>query len=230
MLSDGVVPVDSRESRSRRLRMAIEAWAADLPPAPPAGALLITLTFAGNPDRSQAAGEVRRFVQILRVLLGVDRYFWFAELQKRGVIHYHIIILGRRFISHKALSRWWGRGFVWVQFVGVQNAFQYALAYAKKLRKRYQQDYGLFSSLYKGFRIFSHNRLQDWFARSWKYPSWLRELIWERGEIPRRLAGVGWIFPSSGEIFGSPWRLLAVEALEGGGWLLVLMLKDSPGY
>lgn len=223
-----MIVIDSRTARAERLRRALQAWAVEAGSFPPgSGALLITLTFAQG-DRDRAKGQIVRFVQALRDR-GIRCYFWFAELQKRGVIHYHLIIVGRRFLSHKWLSEIWGLGWVWVEYVGLQNAFRYVLKYARKLGKGYQVDYQAFSKLYRGFRIFSHNRLQDWFARSWKLPAWLRELVWERGEIPRRLAGAGWVFLSSGELVRSPWRLLGVEALEGGGWLL-LMLKDSSTF
>lgn len=183
---------------------------------------MVTLTFADG-DEQQARGAMRNFIAELKKRYRVEIYFWWAELQARGVVHYHILIPNSPWIDDDWLHQVWPWGNPSVRWKDGTRGVWYAIGYAKKVKKQYQQDYSLFSQLYKHFRAFSSNRIRDWFARSWKFPAWLREKIWEVGECPIRI-GLGWLFRSTGELVRSPWRLAFAERLEGGGWCLVFDL------
>jgi hypothetical protein len=78
------------------------------------------------------------------------RYFCWAELQRRGQVHYHAVWLNppgrRRADLVRLVDRWWRIGRTQVRFKDARWAdrdmLAYALKYADKMgRKRYQQAY-----------------------------------------------------------------------------------------
>jgi len=71
----------------RRLRLA--AWQLNFD-------YMITLTYDVIPDVRKAKDDLNRYLTWLRSV-GVKQYLWVAELQKRGAIHYHIIIPNGRY-------------------------------------------------------------------------------------------------------------------------------------
>lgn len=213
--------IDSRAARVDRLQKAIYAWGVDVAyrlAVPWRGCALLTLTFAGG-DREAARGAIRSFIDKIKDRYKIRFFFWWAELQRRGMIHYHILIPNSPWIDEVWLRGAWNFGFSSVRWLDGSRGIGYALKYARKMKKRYQQDYALFSKLFRNFRAYSSNRLRDWFARSWKFPGWLREKIWELGECPVRVDS-GWLFKATGEVVRSPWGLVGLERLEGGGWVL----------
>jgi len=52
---------------------------------------MITLTYDVIPDVRKAKDDLNRYLTWLRSV-GVTQYLWIAELQKRGALHYHIVI------------------------------------------------------------------------------------------------------------------------------------------
>jgi len=196
------------EERANRMARAVRAFSLEVMRC--RGVLMITLTFAGDPDREAASGAVRDFVDRFKKKVGNYKCFWWPELQRRGAIHYHVLVVDCPFLDPDRVSALWGRGFVKLRWFDGHRGFSYALKYARKLRKAYQQDYALFSVLYKGFKAYSHSRLTDTVARAFKLPAWLRSWVWRFGELPRRVPG-GWEFPSSGRVVTSPWRFDGVD-------------------
>jgi len=195
--------------RANRLMRAVRAFSLEVMGC--RGALMVTLTFAGEVDRDSAAGAIRDFIDRFRKAIGDYRYLWWAELQKRGAVHYHVAFIDCPFLDANRVAELWGRGFVKLRWFDGHRGFSYALKYAHKLRKAYQQDYALFSVLYKGFRVYSHSRLTDTVARAFKLPAWLRAWVWEFGELPRRVISRGWLFPSAGRVVTSPWKVEWVD-------------------
>lgn len=211
--------VDTRTSRAMRLWSAIISWGLDLDLPPDAWVLHITLTFK-NGDREEASGAIRSFLDTLKKSFrSIKKYFWVAELQRRGVIHYHLVVTGVYFIPIDYIREIWRHGHVFIRRWRLRKVFEYLMKYFRKLKKRYQTDYVRFSKLYKHFRIFSSNRVRDVVAKVMKFPKWLREWIWEKGGIPRRYPGVGWVFPD-GEVVKSPWRIVWVDRGDDGGYFL----------
>lgn len=199
------------------MKRAWLAWLVDARVA--RGVLLLTLTFRG--DGAGARNAIRRFTDLMRKRYGVDKYFWWAELQKRGTVHYHMVIADIRFIPKQQVAKMWGHGFVDLRWIGnLQGIHRYVSKYVQKLRKGYQQDYRRFHKLYRGFRIFGSNRLRDLDARILKLPSWLAGLADRLKEVPRRAAG-GWEFGALR--VRSPWVLGEVVRRLGGGWLVRLV-------
>jgi len=200
--------ISRAEERANRLARAVRAFSLEVMRC--RGVLMITLTFAGQPDRDTASGAIREFIDRFKKKVGNYKCFWWPELQRRGAIHYHLLVVDCPFLEPERVAELWGRGFVKLRWFDGHRGFSYALKYARKLRKAYQQDYALFSVLYKGFKAYSHSRLRDVVARAFKLPAWLREWVWRFGEIPRRIPG-GWEFPTSGRVVTSPWRFDGVD-------------------
>ncbi|MDM7320290.1 MAG: hypothetical protein P3W91_001010 [Fervidobacterium sp.] len=48
-------------------------------------------------------------------------YIWAKELQRRGVVHYHVVLLTLDKLRHAVVEEAWRKGFVWVQRVVTSN-------------------------------------------------------------------------------------------------------------
>jgi len=95
------------------------------------------------------------------------RYFWWAEFQARGALHYHAIIVDPPFEFVRDARHWFDAHWelaeiqTWVEWRSAawfaKSAGDYALKDVRKLNgKRYEQDY---TNMPKGWRTFSSNRL-----------------------------------------------------------------------
>jgi len=206
--SPPVLMVSRVGERARRMATALRAFSLQVMGC--RGMLMITLTFSGNPDRETASGAIRDFIGRFRKSVGDYPYLWWAELQARGAVHYHVLVVDCPFLEPDRVSALWGRGFIKLRWFDGHRGFSYALKYVRKIRKAYQQDYALFALLYRFFRAYSHSRLTDTVARAFKLPAWLRSWVWRFGELPRRIPG-GWEFPTSGRVVTSPWRFDGVD-------------------
>ncbi len=51
----------------------------------------------------------------------ISGYVWTKELQRRGVIHFHVLVLTGERVKHSIAEDAWGKGFVFVQRVLVSN-------------------------------------------------------------------------------------------------------------
>ena len=97
----------------------------------------ITLTFNNdNPfdiaDIPSCNREFKKFIQRLRYRICGLKYIAVIEFQKRGAIHYHLLISIPR-IDHAELSALWGRGFVFIQALDqVTNIGAYMSKYMVK--------------------------------------------------------------------------------------------------
>lgn len=98
----------------------------------------ITLTFAENvTDIERANQEFKRFIQRLRRWTKREkrkdfRYIAVIEFQKRGAIHYHVIMdIG--FVRQKDLQEIWGQGFIKINRIRhVDNIGAYVTKYMTK--------------------------------------------------------------------------------------------------
>jgi hypothetical protein len=95
------------------------------------GALhMITLTYAGVGD--WGAHDVSRFVRWCRSK-GARHYVWVAELQRRGAVHYHALVLwphGELWVKPGGAAGGWAHGFTWVT-PNVRRPF-YIMKYLQK--------------------------------------------------------------------------------------------------
>lgn len=134
-------------------------------------------------------------------------YVWVAELQQRGVIHYHVLVwIPKGWKLPKAdVAGFWACGMS--NTVAVRSAVGYATKYASKLESKG----GTFRVLYSGARMHGAGGLElaVRVMRAWMCaPAWLRDELSEREpQAVRRATGGGWVLPETGEYFRSPYAI-----------------------
>lgn len=186
-----LIPKDRAARRRRNLKRGIDRWhvatcEAGLPNKP---VLLMTLTFrAAEPDA--ARGAIRTFWHHYRDTFGRRPYFSWAELQFRGAVHYHAILVNPPWNHRGKAVRWirahWPHADItprldwrekrWFVERGGSYVKKYAADPAKSRRpsggpvlggddrrghKAYQQDY---EDLPREIRTFEHSAL-EWYVK-----------------------------------------------------------------
>lgn len=136
------------------------------------------------------------------------RYVWVAELQKRGVIHYHLAAWLPVGVSMPHWDRrgWWAEGMS--NTLKAKHATAYLMAYLKKgdIEER--------GSLPKGARNYGVGGLDHSLRRARR---WLRLPSFVQGNSSihddwKRVVGGGWCSPD-GELFASEFRLVVVAGV-----------------
>lgn len=87
----------------------------------------VTLTFAKNEqDLTNANYEFKKFIQRLQLKIDyILKYVCIVEFQKRGAVHYHLI-MNLSLFGKKRLEKIWGHGFVKINRINnVQNIGAY---------------------------------------------------------------------------------------------------------
>ncbi|GFP78564.1 rolling circle replication-associated protein [Clostridium fungisolvens] len=95
----------------------------------------VTLTFMDNvTDIKKANYEFKKFKQRLEGYLNHKlQYVAVIEFQKRGSIHYHVVMFNAPYIKTKKLGEIWGNGFVKInQIDKVDNVGAYVCKYMTK--------------------------------------------------------------------------------------------------
>jgi len=133
-------------------------------------AVCVTLTYA---DRSWCSRDVSAFIKRVREYYRRRgwrfTYFWVAELQERGAVHFHIIIFVPR--GHKLPKPdqrgWWKKGFT--NIIAVKHFAAYLSKYLQK---------GIDGKIRfpKGIRIFGYGGL-DYLERCMYRCSWLPRAV-----------------------------------------------------
>jgi hypothetical protein len=128
------------------------------------------------------------------------RYLWVAEMQKRGVIHYHMIVFHPKALQFPKPDKqgWWPHGST-SRSTGIRHAVAYMAKYMSK---------GDVASFPKGARTYGCGGLQGTAKlemRWWKLPTWVREQV-EPTDRAKRVLG-GFLMPDSGELLPSPWQV-----------------------
>lgn len=110
-------PIERQRRRVARMRVAV--WAAisciarnDPPQA--CTSVMLTLTYAEVDG--WGARDIRQAVRWARGV-GCKGYVWVAELQKRGAVHYHLLVQWpseKPWIKPNESNGAWGKGFTWV--------------------------------------------------------------------------------------------------------------------
>jgi len=166
-------------------------------------AAMVTLTYRGVDDFSPR--HISRFLDSLRQWLARRghrlHYVWVGELQKRGALHYHVLIwLPKGLTIPKPDKRgWWPHGMTNIQWA--RNAVGYMVKYLSKMDSK-----GAFP---KGCRLSGRGGLPlDGRAvcRWLNYPSWLKGQAGVNTPI-KRVEGLGLVNFDSGELLPSPWHV-----------------------
>lgn len=135
------------------------------------------------------------------------RYVWVAELQKRGAVHYHVLIWLPKGVSLPKPDKqgWWPHGFTKIEWA--RAALGYIAKYASKGEP-------LAHGFPKGCRISGFGGLTQSSRNEriwWLMPSWVRECS-SIEDMPRRAKGGGILLKSTGEILSSPWLVMFTGA------------------
>lgn len=143
-----VVMVDQVRQRYDRMRKRIKAWVELMDGVENARLMMITLTY--RPGVDWMPNDIRDYMHKLKRKLK-DRllgYAWVAELQKRGAVHYHVMlyIVSGTYIPRPDQSGMWANG---LSRVEPARTPYYLLSY---LKKTYQKDYDKFP---KGIRCYA---------------------------------------------------------------------------
>jgi hypothetical protein len=164
-----VTPDRSRAAgRRRRLRRGIDRWHSDTSSCHVVRRVLrIALTV--QDDKPEAAvGAIRALWTAFRQQFGRTPYFSWVELQRRGAVHYHALIVNPPWRLDRDARHWLQQHW---RLASIQpdvhvemprwfadRAGAYVKAYAKKRgNKAYQQEY---ENLPRELRTFESNRLQ----------------------------------------------------------------------
>jgi len=144
----------------------------------------ITLTFAEVQESWFVEKALAKFLDAVRHFAkrrGVSNlaYFWSAEVQARGALHYHILILGLPYLDDAQIKQWWSHGFFDIRAVDdLGRAFRYVAKYLWKWGKEAGDPddlpdwwfyFSIFSKRRYGFSKFFTLPLLD------RVPRWLRD-------------------------------------------------------
>lgn len=164
----------------------------------------LTLTYADLGDWEP--GHIREFLNNVRGWCkrrGVRlRFVWVAELQKRGALHYHVIVWlpKGKYLPFADAQGWWPHGRT--NIVNAQSPIGYITKYASKATTADALGFP------KGARICGHGGLTPdgrRHVRYWNAPFWVRDALTGRADI-RKVVG-GYMDKFTGEFLPSPWRV-----------------------
>lgn len=95
---------------------------------------MLTLTFGDNlTDLKLANKKLDIFLKKLRRMFPSLKYVAVPEFQKRGAIHYHILLNIKPYISNDNITKIWGNGFCWWKKVyNIDNLGAYISKYLTK--------------------------------------------------------------------------------------------------
>jgi len=133
-------------------------------------------------------------------------YVWVAELQKRGAVHYHVLLwIPKRWrIPYPDKQGWWKHGSTGVD--RVRNPVGYVAKYASKFESKGRAEFP------KGLRLHGIgglNNVEKRIVAWWKLPKDMRH--GEEGSVAfKRAKGGGWQNKDTGEVMPSHWGLSAV--------------------
>lgn len=165
-------------------------------------AWFVTLTYRGvddwSPKHISACMNAAR--EWCRRQGAILRFLWVAELQKRGALHYHIVIWLPRSLSLPKFDKrgWWPHGFTNVQLVK-SSAVAYVMKYVSKSTPLHRFP--------KGARIYAFGGLEQVLRRvtGWiNLPEWIK-LTHGVGEVVRK--AFGFVVRATGEIMSSPYEV-----------------------
>lgn len=197
----GAFELNAVKTRLAKLRMAV-GFAARCHAVSEKGSrtdvpVMVTLTYAGD-NRDWQPDHMSKFMNRARMWLtrqGVScRYVWVAELQKRGVIHYHAVFwlpVGVRMPRPDAAG-WWPHGMTRIEVA--RHAVGYLMKYLSKDTSKASETVGSFP---KGSRAYGVGGLDFSLRRARR---WLRLPAFVQANSSifddwKRKVGGGWLAP-----------------------------------
>ena len=210
MHSLGFLRVDSRGLKVKRARFATLTGARlHMAERPSWIGTFVGLTY--GPDNDYNPKDISRYIDKLREWCDKHsiecRYVWVAEMQKRGVIHYHLIVFHPKRLSFPKpdKSGMWPHGSS-SRSTGIYRAVAYMAKYLSK---------GDLAPFPKGARTYGSGGFDGTGKvemRYWKLPTWVRDIInpsrpqalTDMPDVPKRVRG-GFVSLTTGELYPSPW-------------------------
>jgi hypothetical protein len=194
-----VLTIDAFGARIGRMRRRVYAWSKYLAPFihNTAGFRLVMCTLTLDPQYGWQPGMVRYYMRACKRnlkhnLLG---YAWTAEMQKRGAVHYHVLLVVRAGtdVPEPDTSGWWPYGSSRRE---TARTVYYIVKYLSK--GRFIDDGKYHPTLPQGLRIFAvwiapsfTNEPGYWQFTLEKLPGWLRELMVQSYQDFTAQRGVG---------------------------------------
>jgi hypothetical protein len=217
LADQGGFVLDSQGLRLAKLRMNVgfsaRAHAVSEKRAHREQAIMVTMTYAGDnsawrPDHLKTATDLfRKWCKRRRLAC---RYVWVAELQKRGVIHYHLIAWLPLAVRMPKWDRagWWPHGMTKTEVA--RNAVPYILKYLSKDASK------TFGDFPRGARLYGIGGLDASLRRA---RSWLNRpsFVQGNGSIDdpwKRAKGGGWVDPD-GVLWASEFRMVVAGDQRG---------------
>jgi hypothetical protein len=122
------------------------------------------------------------------------RYLWVAELQKRGAVHYHVVLWLPRGVTLPKPDKqgWWPHGMTKVEWA--RKPIGYLAKYVSKAE--------CMERFPKGLRLHARGGLEEEQRRRvswWLLPRYVREHFTELGSRVIRQIGGGWLHVDTGE-------------------------------
>jgi hypothetical protein len=205
-----VVCVTAWESRMRRMKRRILAWGRAAPES--LDYIVVHLTY--RPGCSWRPLHITEFLKVVKKHLRkrLKGYCWVAEMQKRGAVHFHVVLAVDRGVKipKPDLAGWWQYGSTRVE--RKRRPTGYLIRYWRKIYQKMGYP--------KGIRIFAVVWFQwasdgdsRFLLALWSLPGWLLNCIDQFTAIlervlPRRWPGGYWAW--KGRWFRSPWSLAMV--------------------
>ena len=176
-----VMVLDNFKVRYNRMRKRIADWVKILEPLPAIQFVMLTLTYA--PQFDWQPNHIREFMLSYRKELGENllAYAWVAELQKRGAVHYHVMLLVPNTLTvgndlpYPDQSGLWPYGFTRVEIA--RTPF-YLVTY---LGKEYQKDFSNFPKGIRVFAVFIQDKIQKLTLRYQSLMLYQKEIVDEFG-------------------------------------------------
>jgi len=170
----------------------------------------ITLTY--SPSHSWHSKDISSFIDRVRAYYKRKGwrclYFWVAELQERGAVHFHIVIFVPR--GHKLPKPdrrgWWKKGFT--NIMAVKHFYSYFTKYLQKCESERMR-------FPKGLRLFGYGGL-DFIERAMYRVLWLHRRV---RECLLEVLGVFLVVKKRGSV---------LELLVGGERVIVVVYYGIP--
>jgi hypothetical protein len=204
-----ILKINPKVARVRRLQKRVKAWA-DLTSGIKQENRLVMITLTYEKVEDYQSGHIRNFMLKVRKELSNNlyAYAWVGELQKRGAVHYHVVLLVRRgtIIPKPDEAGWWSFGMTKIE---TAKTPYYLLTYTGKKHQK-------MGDFPKGMRLFAVWVKRDkvsaaarWFFRMSALPCWLTDILkdekWQGSRVKRAIGG-GWLV--EGVKFVSPWLVI----------------------
>lgn len=142
---------------------------------------LITLTFRGSEESWRGQYRIRAFLNTLRhSTRGLETtvaYIWSAEIQKRGALHYHLVVTGLPFIPKARLQSWWRHGFADIRATSTSGAARYAAKYIGKATAASSETQDLGSLIFAAAKKRRFGCSRSVSSRPERQAPWLQDLL-----------------------------------------------------